>query len=286
MNLSNKIFRNAYYSWIIIIPAKIVLSSFVKLGLLSTRERIFKYSSDDSINGNIKRFQGLLDLLKQSKKFRSFSGLDIVEIGSGGSIINGLAFTMLGAKSYYGIDVDHTPTLNSKETDKAISLLNEKLCLNERNCHILDNISYSNLGTSSLRNFKKNSIDLIYSNSVLEHIRLNELQDNLEHQYRILKKGGIAVHRVDLKDHLGGGLNNLRFSEKFWESDFISSSGFYTNRVRFSTFLDLLKSIGYKVDFIEYSKFTNLPLKYIYMAKIFKNLPDLDVRHFDIILEK
>jgi len=42
----------------------------------------------------------------------------------------------------------------------------------------------------------------------------------------------MCSHRVDLRDHFGSALNNLRFSDKKWELDWIANSGFYTNRIR------------------------------------------------------
>jgi hypothetical protein len=50
------------------------------------------------------------------------------------------------------------------------------------------------------------------------------------HLGRALKPGGICVHRVDLKDHLGGGLSTLRFTDAIWESVLLRMSGFCTNR--------------------------------------------------------
>lgn len=47
---------------------------------------------------------------------------------------------------------------------------------------------------------------------------------------RVLKPDGICVHRVDLNDHLGGCLNNLRFTDAIWESVLFRESGFYANR--------------------------------------------------------
>jgi len=36
---------------------------------------------------------------------------------------------------------------------------------------------------------------------------------------RTLKNDGLASHRVDLKDHLRGSLNNLRLRREIWESN-------------------------------------------------------------------
>jgi len=90
---------------------------------------------------------------------------------------------------------------------------------------------YLTNGLESLASVDDSSVDLIFSQAVLEHIRLDEFEPTLLHLSRILASDGIASHRVDLRDHLGGSLNNLRFSPRLWESNFFARSGFYTNRL-------------------------------------------------------
>ena len=41
----------------------------------------------------------------------------------------------------------------------------------------------------------------------------------------MIRPGGLCSHVVDLKDHLGGALNNLRFSQRVWESRTMAGSG-------------------------------------------------------------
>ena len=64
---------------------------------------------------------------------------------------------------------------------------------------------------------------------------------------RIIVNNGKMSHNADLKDHLGGALNNLgsalnnlRFSDCLWESEFMVKSGFYTNRLQHQDILNLL----------------------------------------------
>jgi len=49
--------------------------------------------------------------------------------------------------------------------------------------------------------------------------------DTMNEYCRVLSSDGIASHRIDLKDHLGGSLNNLCFSVRVWESDFSFNQG-------------------------------------------------------------
>ena len=58
---------------------------------------------------------------------------------------------------------------------------------------------------------------------------------------------------------MGGSLNNLRFSEKLWESDFFSSSGFYTNRIQFEDMVSLIQQAGFEVDVNHVKRWETLP---------------------------
>ena len=80
------------------------------------------------------------------------------------------------------------------------------------------NISYLTHGISSLSQIPDNKVDFCFSNAVLEHIPCNDFPLLAAELFRILKPTGICVHRIDLKDHIGGALNNLRFSDLVWES--------------------------------------------------------------------
>lgn len=77
------------------------------------------------------------------------------------------------------------------------------------------NSQYFTDGLSSLRSIPTHSIDFIFSQAVLEHLRKHEFLDMMKELRRILKPTGICSHQVDLKDHLGGALNNLTFLKSF-----------------------------------------------------------------------
>src|SRR5262249_11769326 len=93
------------------------------------------------------------------------------------------------------------------------------------------NSEYLTSGLASLRTLSSGTIDFLFSNAVLEHIRLADFVEIIKETRRVLKPTGVASHLIDFKDHLQGALNNLRFSERVWESHFMASSGFYTNRL-------------------------------------------------------
>lgn len=145
---------------------------------------------------------------------------------------------------------------------------------------------YHTRGLASLREIKSGSIDLIFSQAVLEHIRRHEFLETMKECRRILKPGGIATHQVDLRDHLGGALNHLRFTEKTWESDLFTGSGFYTNRIQYSQMLELCTQAGFTVVEAPAKRWAALPTPKRKLVPEFSALSDeeLGVSVFDVVL--
>ena len=101
-----------------------------------------------------------------------------------------------------------------------------------------------------------------------------------------MKPDGIGVHRVDLKDHLGGSLNNLRFSDATWESWLFQNSGFYTNRIRFSEMVELCRRAGFLCETTRVSRWEHLPIERSALAEPFRHLSESEllVNGFDIVI--
>jgi hypothetical protein len=95
------------------------------------------------------------------------------------------------------------------------------------------------------------------------------------------------VHRVDLKDHLGGGLNNLRFAEARWEAPLFRNSGFYTNRIRFGEMMALFEAAGFECRLPRIMRWEEIPLPRQALDEAFRRLPDEDllVSGFDVVLK-
>lgn len=150
----------------------------------------------------------------------------------------------------------------------------------------LCNAEYLTDGLNSYKTIPDNSVDFIFSNAVLEHIRKKDFLPTFREIKRILCKDGISSHYVDLKDHLNGGLNNLRFSEKIWESDFIYKSGFYTNRIRYSQMLQLFNEANLSYNVMKTYKYDKIPLKRQNLSLEFRNLcnEDLKIREFEVLI--
>ena len=148
-------------------------------------------------------------------------------------------------------------------------------------------IHYLTDGLNSLKNLESNSIDFLFSNATLEHIVFDQFIDTNKEISRIIKPNGLISHRVDLRDHLGGGLNNLRFSKKIWESDFFSKSGFYTNRIRYSQMLDIFEKTGFSLEVSIIETWDKLPIDKLKISPDFKEISDEDlcVSVFDVLLK-
>ena len=123
--------------------------------------------------------------------------------------------------------------------------------------------SYLTDGLRSLRSVPDASVDFIWSQAVLEHVWRHEFPEFIAELFRILRPNGVSSHTVDLADHLGNSLNNLRFTTRVWESRWMRESGFYTNRLRRSQIVKLCELAGFNVivPSVEYWHAPPLPRK-------------------------
>ncbi len=136
------------------------------------------------------------------------------------------------------------------------------------------NARYLIEGVVSMKTIPDGSVDFIFSQAVLEHLRRREVAAILGEMRRILKPGGVSTHIIDLKDHFQSSLNNLRFSEAFWESDFVWSSGFYTNRLRYHEWIEMFITAGFEVEVLSKNEWPAMPLSKKKLSPHFQNMPD------------
>lgn len=131
-------------------------------------------------------------------------------------------------------------------------------------------------------------MDFCFSNAVLEHVPKRHFALVAAELFRILNRNGICLHRVDLKDHLGGGLNSLRFSDATWKGKLFRSSGFYTNRIRFGEMLTLFERAGFEYRLPRVIRWEKLPTPRVKLNASFRRLPDEDllVSGFDVVLRR
>ena len=143
----------------------------------------------------------------------------------------------------------------------------------------LTNCIYREDGLAGLRAVPDASIDFVLSQATLEHVPRAEFATTMIELHRLMKPGAIASHQVDFKDHLGGSLNNLRFSDETWEQQwFASRSGFYTNRLRLSEVTAAMHAAGFTAEIAERLAWDAIPLPREQLAPQFQPLSDDDLR--------
>lgn len=93
--------------------------------------------------------------------------------------------------------------------------------------------------------------NLVYSYSVLQHVRRAIVPKLIQDCYRVLKPGGFSIHFVDLGDHLVhfAGIRNmceknyLRYSNEIWRRYFESRVRYF-NRIQRPEWLNLFHTAG------------------------------------------
>lgn len=219
------------------------------------------------------------------------TGLHIVEIGPGDNLSTGLISYANGAQSTL-IDVGNFANFREKNYRQLQKRLNANLGV-DLHLNFTDEESYLNQvdcsyyidGLDSLKKIDSNSADFLFSQAVLEHVKKEDFRETIYETKRILKPNSFCSHRVDLRDHLGGKLNNLRFSEQLWEGNLFSLSGFYTNRLRLNEIVNIFCNVGFEIVSIKKNNWSTLPIKphQIHRSIKYDNLEELKTFSFDIL---
>lgn len=96
------------------------------------------------------------------------------------------------------------------------------------------------------------AVDVVFSNSVLEHVPPDAIAAMYRESLRILAPNGLMFHSVNCGDHYAyvdrniHQLNYLRYSDrawKFWNNDFL-----YQNRMRAHEFVDAAAALGFQIE--------------------------------------
>jgi SAM-dependent methyltransferase len=95
------------------------------------------------------------------------------------------------------------------------------------------------------------SIDVVFSNSVLEHVCPKMINAIMRETHRVLRPNGIAIHSVNCGDHYAyfdrgiTAINYLQYSEDKWA--FWNNGLLYQNRLRPSDFLRITEDAGLRI---------------------------------------
>ncbi|MGZ3235994.1 MAG: methyltransferase domain-containing protein [Burkholderiaceae bacterium] len=272
------------------IGAKIILSRISFGYAVWQRLGLFRHGQMDSSEYAIRVFNSHIE---RSGLGKSMNGRTLLELGPGDSIASAIIAKAYGARAilvdagaFVRSDIAPYVALTHALTRQGLAAPDLSGCVTIDDILNRCEAQYLTTGLEGLIQLKSESVDLIFSQAVLEHIRRSEFLETMQQCYRILKSDGICSHQIDLRDHLGGGLNNLRFSERIWESHFFTKSGFYTNRIQYTQMQELFRHAGFQVRVTATNKWESLPIGRNKLFKTFKVLPDeeLCISGFDVIL--
>lgn len=211
------------------------------------------------------------------------TGFCCLELGPGDSLLSALFARAHGAGQIYLVDVGHFATHDCRRYRKvALALKAQGHNVPTDFSSIAEmleqcNARYLTAGMESLKGIPTGSVDFIWSQAVLEHVRLEQFSPMVGEWRRVMRDDGFASHSVDLKDHFNNALNNLRFSDERWESKLFQTSGFYTNRIRCREMLDLFRAQGFSATITREVKWSRLPTPKAQLAPRFRVMADDDL---------
>lgn len=150
------------------------------------------------------------------------------------------------------------------------------------------NATYYFDGLDGYRRMPGESVDFLYSCTVLQHIRKNIFIDSVNEMYRMMKFGAISFHTVDLRDMLGGKKNHLRYSDEYWNDEAHRNMRCYTNRIQCAEMCEIFKEVGFKIKKVTRECFKKPPINKRMLDAAFKGIPDKELytKTFSIMLEK
>lgn len=286
MTLSHQIWPLKIVSKMILSRLPIKYSFWKKFG-------IFEWGAMDNPTYPIKIFEKHKELVFPDGLPKEFIAL---ELGPGDSIAGGIIAKAHGAKKTYLVDagrfasenIDFYKNLSESLKEKGLNPIDISKVSSFEEILEINNIIYLTDGLTDLKNIPSEETDFIWSHSVLEHVRKGEFDSTMVELKRILKRStGRISHSIDLMDHLSKSLNNLRFSEKTWESNFWANSGFYTNRLRSSEILESMTNAGLKILDTQKGRWSAIPIKRSSINPQFKDVSDEDllVRTMHVLLK-
>ncbi|MGH8173497.1 MAG: methyltransferase domain-containing protein [Rhodanobacteraceae bacterium] len=112
-------------------------------------------------------------------------------------------------------------------------------------------VVYSAPADATRTDLENDSVDCIFSNSVLEHVPPDAIEGMYREATRILAPGGIMFHSVNCGDHYAyvdskiDGLNYLRYSDREWQH--WDNAFLYQNRLRAHEFVERAEASGFDI---------------------------------------
>jgi hypothetical protein len=276
--------------WWARIGAKLALSRLPAGYGLWHKLRLFTHGAMDQHGYALGVFQKHL----QRAGLENASGFTALELGPGDSLASAVLARAYGASHTHLIDVGRFATEDMRvyrDLEKHLRELGLSPPDLERTPDLQAMLraceaSYSTSGIESLRSVPSASIDFIWSHAVLEHVRRDEFAQIAAETRRVMRPSGVCSHQIDLQDHLGGKLNNMRIRSSLWEANWMARSGFYTNRLKQSQIVDIFSAAGFHVDVVNTTRWDAPPISQAALAPEFRSVDtrELLVKGFEIVL--
>ena len=219
----------------------------------------------------------------------SFKNKVILELGPGNSYLNAYNFLLNGAKKVILVDKfprqlhskrqrnyfkEELEFITNKYDKQSLVFLNSSGKLESKYIEFID---------KDLADIENIVADIIYSVSVLEHVR--NPGRLIRQASEILSANGCMYHHIDMRDHYNFArpFLFLRYSDYVWNT-FLTKEGLsFTNRYRYTDFRKLFEYYGLAITWEEKRRFD---LENTEVHNKFKGLTDLDVGIWDVVLEK
>ena len=225
-------------------------------------------------------------IIKQSI---SLADAKILEIGPGNSTINAMNFLLSGVAQVIMVDKYSRFRDNKKQIkhqEKEIEFIRNKWgisllpFIDEKNKLREKYVRYYEKDISQIEN---QNVDIIYSISVLEHIK--NVESSIQHMTHHLKTGGYMYHDIDLRDHYN--FNDpflfLKYSNYSWNKYLTKEGISYTNRVRYRQYKEIFASLNL---ITLWEKAITYPLPQHPINRDFRNKKDINVGKLKILLRK
>lgn len=189
------------------------------------------------------------------------AGLTYVEIGTGWFPALPVCFHLAGAARVISFDLHRH--LNVKLTERMIGALKPHLPAIAKAAQREVEADYARLDTDRLpfdyrapadaiaTGLPDNSVDVVFSNSVLEHVPPHVIARLMKESSRILRPGGLSIHSANCGDHYAyfdrniTMLNYLTYPARDWE--FWNNRLLYQNRLRPQDFTGMAEQAGLEI---------------------------------------
>lgn len=265
---------------------KLKLRRFLGRGRINNVSGIIK---SDFYDKGIKHFNLINETLIQNAPHLRKSRF--LELGPGGTLLNGLMLTHYGWKEYYAVDAfpsevwSKYPQLLYNYYINHLSKKNDRLRANKilrssmKSKGPLFYFSKGGLdGEVFASKIKNNSFDFIYSWGVLEHVE--NPKDIFDKCFSLLKPNGCSLHVIDFHPHTWHRFRKAHYFLAIpdWLWYLMYNKRGFINRLRASNYMGYAKSAGFSIKILkkEYSKSDINSYRKHFQNK-FKKLKDNDI---------